>query len=362
MNYEEFTLPDFLNDDLFIAWVKDEDADATSFWQRWEASSPINLSVMKQAERVLCNICSVEPINIPPGTSAAIFSRIDETINNQKVYHISFTARKRRLLVAISAAAVLFISILTVWFGKDPDRQTKIITAFGELKYITLSDSSLVTLNANSSLRFYKKPGVAGPRELWLDGNGEAMFNIQHLNKNPGDIKKGDLFNVHTQHLEVVVLGTVFNIKERRGIATVSLEKGSVKVIARDDTLKQVILSPGESVSYNAALGTFTVVNQLLGTASAWTEKKLLLDNTAVGDILQQIEDTYGYRILLQDQELATRRIDGYNPIKNIENMLFILCNTLNATAEKQGDSTYILKPKPKKYIPNTFSLTTKRS
>ena len=50
------------------------------------------------------------------------------------------------------------------------------------IKTILLPDSSLITLNANSTLSYNNNWNSTAPRKVWL--NGEAYFSVTHQQNN----------------------------------------------------------------------------------------------------------------------------------------------------------------------------------
>lgn len=83
-------------------------------------------------------------------------------------------------------------------------------TQYGEQRVVELPDHSVVSLNANSTLRFRNDWSQANTlREVWLDG--EAFFSVQKQEGAAGPAK----FIVHTNDLDVEVLGTRFNVSNR---------------------------------------------------------------------------------------------------------------------------------------------------
>ena len=99
-----------------------------------------------------------------------------------------------RPLFRYAAAAVLVIGISLIFFLKRPNYVT-VETLAGQTKTIALPDSSIVVINASSSLR-YNRDDFAGNRILDLDG--EAFF----------EVRKGVNFEVVTNQGTVKVLGT----------------------------------------------------------------------------------------------------------------------------------------------------------
>lgn len=246
-------------------------------------------------------------------------------------------------MIAACAAAILIISGALWYVTSVKNTTTDFTTAYGEIKKIVLPDQSQIMLNAHSHISFKRDWNKDDAREIWLDG--EAYFNVKHLNKTGSRLEKSERFIIHTKLLQVEVLGTVFNVKDRRGKVEVSLVSGSVKVMVKDEKDKQWILKPGEVAVYSNSSAVLEKQVQDPGIYKAWTERKMLTNNTTVQEIIQAIEDQYGHKVILEDAELANRRIDGTIPFKSESNVLFVLSNILDIDIEKTNN-TVIFKSK----------------
>jgi ferric-dicitrate binding protein FerR (iron transport regulator) len=327
--YETYKTGDFLEDAFFLQWVRDKDAAAEAFWLKWIGKKPANLQQMQMAKEQLRIIFSVQEVSPEAGDQEQVWLNIRSSIeaNEKNVFRIT---RARRWLVAASIVAVILVGGL-LWFVLY--NNSKIVsTKFGQLKSVNLPDASEITMNAHSTIRYLKKWPDGQPREVWL--KGEAFFKIRHLHNGTAPMKPQERFVVHTDHILVEVLGTVFNIKERRGNVQVSLESGSVLVKLRSDSLKKLVLLPGELASYNSLTNKLEKTVKDPAISRAWTEQKILTSNTSVAEIVQILEDTYGYKVILEDTTLAGKRIDGTLPMKNEQNLLFALSQVLNVDIE----------------------------
>lgn len=345
-NYTNYELADFLDDQQFISWVKGGNPTANSFWQEWMKTNPKNIHIMEEAVDILQCIYTSAEITVPEGIAENIYQRISDSIQDQKKPVLWEIKGKKIALVTLAAASIIFIILFAPLFNTSDAEMINIKTAFGEYKEITLPDSTQISLNANTSIHFNTNISATGSREIWLDNEGEMFLKVKHINKNPNKLISGDAFIVHTPSMTIQVLGTSFNVKKRRGISTITLENGSVKVIVTNDTLQQAILEPGESAILNEKTNKLNIIRKNSQQYTSWRSKKLLLENSSVEEIIHQIEDMYGCKILLENAQIGKRKLDGQISLKNIDNILFILTNTLNLSAEKINGSTYILKPR----------------
>lgn len=123
--------------------------------------------------------------------------------------------------------------------GKEKQPVSEISTRNGSRTTIQLPDGSQVWLNAGSKLSYDKKYGT-GLREVTL--TGEAYFDV---------VKNPDMpFIIHTNRMDIKVLGTQFNVKSYPGEKTTeaALVKGSIEVSIKDRPAEKIILKPNEKI------------------------------------------------------------------------------------------------------------------
>ncbi len=227
--YDSYRVEDFLDDAYFINWVKHRPPELEKFWNDWKASQPANLTAFSDAEKQLTLILSAERIEPGKGDKEELLQKIFRSIEDAEEKVIPLRSGIRRWMIAASAAAILIISGALWYVTSLKNATTEFTTAYGEIKKIVLPDQSQITLNAHSHIAFNKNWNDEKAREVWLDG--EAYFNVKHLNKTGSPIKENERFIIHTSLLQGEGLGTVFNVKDRRGKVEVSLEPGSVEVL-----------------------------------------------------------------------------------------------------------------------------------
>jgi ferric-dicitrate binding protein FerR (iron transport regulator) len=245
----------------------------------------------------------------------------------------------RVLAVAASLAA---IAVGIWWIGARTGtvQYSQINTGFGEIKSVMLPDSSIVTLNANSSIRIPEEWTEASGRQVWLEG--EAYFQVQ---KKPATVAK---FVVHTRQVDVEVLGTKFNVNVRRQQAVVSLEEGKVRLSMHGDdaaVLRKtmpVILRPGQVVRIDEAQQTKINEEKDVTAHSGWTHHEFHFDNTPLKDVAGMIEDTYGYRMEVADTSMLQVAISGDVRVRNIDEMIKVLEGTSGYTMHIKDKTIYV--------------------
>nr|WP_255578220.1 FecR family protein [Chitinophaga sp. sic0106] len=231
-------------------------------------------------------------------------------------------------MVAAAAAAVLVVGITAYFQLADK----KVHTEYGKLASIMLPDSSEVLLNANSTISYKKNWENGQPREIWL--NGEAYFEVRHLKQDSLPVSPSERFIVHTKHLDVEVLGTVFNVKERRGVTEVGLRSGAVQLKSHQG--QQLLLQPGDVARFTETTQQLQRTTEEVNTVSAWKNKQLIMNNMTVQQITQLLEDTYGYQSTITDSTILNKKIQGDITVNNEDDIIFILSGILKMNIEKK--------------------------
>ena len=137
-------------------------------------------------------------------------------------------------------------------------------------------------------------------------------------------------FAVHTDDVDVEVLGTRFNVNNRRGRTEVILSEGSVK-LTRELTgsdESELYMKPGDYVSVSKS--DTMLVRRIVTPEkfTAWQSNKLVFDETPLRIVAQKIEDYYGIKVEIEDPSIAERQLTGTLP----NNDLGIVLKSLSAS------------------------------
>lgn len=337
---ENYRAPeDFLSDESFLSWFFKSDPVLEKQWEQWIAANPRCRESVQQAVELLSTIRRhdlqvTEKQKI--AAENALMNKIGElqeiapesigpSSNSGKNTPIFFLNWNRRIV----AACILLLITAGLFISRSllPARP-ELRTAFGQIMEHRLPDGSDVIMNANSKVLYGSgwKDGV--DREVWI--NGEAFFHVQ---KTP----RKSRFIVHTDHFDIIVTGTQFNVVNRQGHTNVMLKEGSVTIHTPDG--RDLYLQPGDFVEFrNDQPEKKPVKNDSL---LAWREHKLVFDNTPVRELITIINDQYGVKVKLSDDSTGYKTISGILPNNNLD----VLLQALEATTEfdvirKDGDIT----------------------
>jgi ferric-dicitrate binding protein FerR (iron transport regulator) len=238
-----------------------------------------------------------------------------------------YTARAYRVaaavLLLVAAAGVLYWSI---------NRMTTIYSPPGERISVVLPDSSQVTLNGNSTLRYATDWKKEGKREVWIDG--EAFFAVRHTEL---DTK----FVVHTsQELNVEVLGTKFNVRSRAERSEVMLTEGKVRLEVEHGTGAPVYLRPGELAS---VVGTTVSTHHVEEHRyTSWLHQTLVFDRTPLAEVATLLRDTYGLDVTFVGSSLEHRELSGEISSATVEDVLSAIAETFNLDVHREGQQVTI--------------------
>ncbi|BAV08913.1 FecR family protein [Filimonas lacunae] len=332
--YNSYTTDDFLNDDYFITYCKYGEEEAVRAWDNWLQSHPDNESAFRQAHAWLTAVLGATRITAPAYLENHLWEHIQEDISLQE----KKLQRKRYVrMFATGIAACLCLLVASLWYVNS---RVTVSTTLGEHRTITLPDNSEVTLNANSSLTYYRAWWWHKKREVWLAGEG--LFKVQYQDKDAAGVPPAERFTAYAGKLKVEVLGTTFNVKERRNRVIIALLEGKVKVTEEAHVDKPVILQKGEVFRMAEGKVETSQVNQLTNQPQAWVDRKIVATGMTVQDIINNYEDTYGVQIILDNPSLAQKTIDGTISIGTDDNLLFMLANILNADIDRKGKQIWL--------------------
>ncbi len=338
-NYSNYELFDFLLDSDFKQWVLEPNQEIDAYWKQVLEVYPYQKDVIDKAIKLIKHLPEKEKRS-QMHRAQVLWDKIDEEIaeENSPSTHKPIKLKLYFLKYAAVLVAVLAIAVIIYTFQKNT--QINIVTGNGENKEITLPDGSILQLAPNSSVSYFKNISKQSQREVWA--KGEVSFNVKHLNQNPNFVKKGERFVVHlSQSIDVMVLGTVFNISERRGKAVVHLESGAVKITKVN---QQLLLKPGESAISNSKLGALTLEQSAQKLTHEWESHILSLNKTKISTILEVMNDNYGVSLKLENELLLKKEIDGALPLDDLDKALKILLSITDGKVVKKDGFILITK------------------
>ncbi len=338
-DYLQYTETDFLCDKLFQEWILNPDETSNAFWEDWMKRNPEKEAIVGRAKKLLQNIEFKEHWPDEANVQQALAVALADIENERSPGLLRRMGGWQRVAAVFIGLCVVTIATYLIIGGQT---EQEYATRYGNTDTVYLPDKSMVVLNGNSKIRYDKKWKKNKAREIWLEG--EAYFNVTHLNRDTSMLKPEEKFLVHTNDLTVEVLGTTFNVRERRNSTEVMLLTGKINVIFKYG--QSNILEPGYAVRYSALSNESSLIAKIPENYSSWTSKKLILIDPTAENVIHYLEDNYGKKIVLLDKQKGKIIVEGPVDIENLDDALFILSLVLKVEIIRENDSTLVLKPR----------------
>lgn len=232
--------------------------------------------------------------------------------------------------IAALVAGLLVTAGGAWYFVQTPEKigQVAVKVPFHTTKKLILPDSTVITLNAGSILT-YPERFTGNTREITLEG--EAFFEVAADARKP--------FIIHSGALHTTVLGTTFNITAYKFSPQLSVTVLTGKVAVMD-TLSQrsVTLLPKQRVTFNPGKATMiTSVVDKPENAMAWSQGKLIFEETPLGEVAERLSYKYNVQILLDGKNLSDCRFNGEFDTESLDEILKIITTLTETKIKREG-------------------------
>lgn len=336
--YEHFRTADFVMDEYFRQWISNPTPEVEEFWDQWLKLHPHKKEEVFQAKKLFLAI-DFKKTDVREIPEEAMLARIRTSVKGPS--HTQ-PARAVQLFhwqkIAAIFVGVIALTATLIFILRHNNHDVNIKTAYGETEKIVLPDKSVVMLNANSKLRYRNDWEESKTREVWLEG--EAFFEVT---KSPG--KGNARFVVHANQVNVEVLGTEFNVHNRRGATEVVLNSGKVRLVSESTVEKEITMLPGEVAKLENGQTKFTKKKVAdPDVYSSWTDHKLIFSKTPFRDIVRLLEDNYGYRVEADVEGIEQVTFTATIPGAELEMLLQILAESYNVRITRTGKVISIVK------------------
>ncbi|ALL08095.1 hypothetical protein AQ505_23010 [Pedobacter sp. PACM 27299] len=212
----------------------------------------------------------------------------------------------RSLIYRITGAAAVLGLVFFGWqLGTDQFIQAdKKMVNVPEKKImeILLPDGSKVWLSSGSVFKYPKKFNEENRTVELVDGR--AFFEVKH--------KSGQPFIVKTSSLNVVVLGTSFDVRayKKEGSTKVSVVTGKVGVtMAGTEKKPAIMLLPKQQVVLSEIKNNLIKAKAPEIAVNAWCRSKLVFEQETLGNVFSVLEKKYNVKINAEDKSLLDEKI-----------------------------------------------------
>lgn len=277
--------------------------------------------------------------NLNPRIGKSVWTKIVHQIDTPAVSHRLFIYK----IVAIAASFLLLLGIGgMMYLKKEQSEQYMYVVSSGVrcIETVLLPDGTEVRMGANSRLT-YPSDFNGKTRDVKLVG--QAFFNVAKDRDKP--------FTVHTNSMDVMALGTsfeVFNYDFENKVETILLE-GKVKVgLGNPDSKhrKEVMLTPDEMLIYDKEANTVLVKDVNAESYSGWKNQGVLsFENARLSTIISRLEPWYGRKIKCPKEIAEEYRFTFKVRDESLERILFMLNNSSPVRyKEVEGDYELYVK------------------
>jgi ferric-dicitrate binding protein FerR (iron transport regulator) len=238
------------------------------------------------------------------------------------------------LRIAASIMLILAIGIPALYFGviRENRAETTIHQlAREDVSTVDLPDGSRVYLNKGAEISYSK----AFKNQRALELKGEAFFDVMSDPQNP--------FTVHSGEMIVSVVGTSFNVKQlnHSNEAEVYVKTGLVKVsMERSDQF--IYLEPeGLGVMANRNL-----TSKVQGDPNyiSWKTKDFKFVNSALPEVLQELEESYHVEIHTDDADISDLRITTSYSGQSINAILETIATAFEMSVSQRENGYFLTK------------------
>ena len=281
--------------------------DARGYWSDWDLS---------EKERV----------------KIEIYSSLSKRVDADQLQELKKQKVLRRRLWGIAASIVLIIGFSFLYYTYQSS-ETKInyvtkTTQRGQRATISLSDGSVIRLNAESSITYPEKFTSPDTRNVRL--TGEAFFEVKRNSEKP--------FVVTAAQLSTTVLGTSFNIRAYPEDKSISVTVATGRVRVESPPLSwpnannnadnpaadvsAVVLTKAEQAIFNKQSANISKTAVNLEKYLAWKDGTILLTSVAMTEAAAILGRWYNVEFIFENPAIENCMIGGKFKSDKLVNIL----------------------------------------
>lgn len=199
----------------------------------------------------------------------------------------------------------------------------------GELRKITLSDSSIIYLFPGTRLDV---PDQYGETSRSVKVAGRAFFDVRQ--------NVGKVFEVQSGKLTTTVLGTSFEVKEGADKLIVSVRTGKVRVHYGARLLSDI--TAGDRLVMDTAGAGYVLEHWQGKNAFNWISGGLSFRQTPLHEAFDLVSDWYKVKMIIRNKDLEKERVTANLEGQTLESAMKILSQTVRFRYESNGHQIII--------------------
>ena len=349
---ENYQVEDFVTDESFSNYHFCLNTADQLFWESWVLKHLDKITMVEEAKNIL-NMLSLtlhrneykeefkhirDATNIEAAPDTRSIAPIFRLLNWDKPR----SRRKRKIRITSVFVALLVLIVGGYFFkqrlGENANTLTIKHNSNNKEQVFTLQDGTVITLAANSSLKYPLK-FKGKERKVYLQG--EARFQVTKDKDHP--------FKVYQDNIIATVLGTVFNIKKQPGDSVISVElitgKLQVEAFSTPGSLpQQIILEPNQRAVY--------VFDKKILFKEVWKQNtdedlinnRLVFKQSSFEEVATRMKAIYGITLINQSNKRSWR-FTGEFSNTTAKAVMENICLIKKLNLEVRGD-TFLIKNK----------------
>jgi transmembrane sensor len=349
MNYVDFDVSDFLEDEGFKNWIYAPTEETNEAWRRFLAANPQKSEIVNNAKTILRVLAKEAENNMP---KEEVVDDMWENILDRTTPIVAQPSKTSRIWISVLSAAAATVVLVIGWMYR-PQQPSSLITyssninksdvALNEIKNTTshtiliqLDDSSTVLLQPKSNLSYPKNFDQKKSREVYL--SGEGFFKITKNPERP--------FIVYANEVITRVLGTSFTVKAFDDASEIEVEvkTGKVSVFTVGQDIKNgddqfspsraVIITPNQKITYsrsNEILKKWIIEAPGMIPSDFATPPIQDFEDKKVADIFTNLEKAYEIEIEYDHERLGDCLLTASFTNESLYDKIDLICKGIEA-------------------------------
>jgi len=223
--------------------------------------------------------------------------------------------RRNYTWIGIAAALVIAIGTWSIYSLSGLNAYTE-LASHDQVITKVLPDGSQLTINKNTEMSYASN--FKNHRNIQMK-KGDVFFSVAHDKQNP--------FIIEIDKIDVVVVGTSFNIKHLKNETEVIVENGIVKVSLDN---QQIELIKGERILIAPETKKLVKERSENQLYNYYRTKLFIAVNTPLSELIEILNEAYGSNVVIADAAKKDLFNSTLELNATLEENLKVICGAMN--------------------------------
>lgn len=233
---------------------------------------------------------------------------------------------RRRSTLGAGLGVLLTLGSLLGWQGQTQGWYADQRTAVAERRSLTLGDGSRLILGPQTRVDII----LEADRRLLRLYRGELFVQVAADPARPFEVEAADG--------RMRALGTAFNVRREGEQVHLAVTEHSVRT---EVATQQLDIREGQAVNFDHS-GLQAPFSQSADTTLAWTRGRLVFDNRALGEVVQELSRYTPGLLLITDERLKRLPVTGVFTTEDVQAQLTLMARTLPLSVTRWPGVTII--------------------